>query len=99
MNIDVKDIKPILLKALNWLKRYAIITGIISIAIIYAYIILQINLLNQKEPSQDQVNEKLKNISQPSISEETVNKLKQLEENSTEVKSLFQDARDNPFNE
>lgn len=99
MNIDVKDIKPILLKALGWLKRYAIIIGIISIAIIYAYIILQINVLNKKEPSQDQVNEKLNTISQPSISEETVNKLKLLEENSTEVKSLFQDARDNPFNE
>ena len=99
MNIDIKTLKPILFKYLKWLKRYYIIIGIVVIALMYAYLIIQISLLNQREPTIEQVSEKLDKIVQPSVNEDMVNKLKQLEENSPEVQSLFQQARENPFQE
>ncbi len=99
MNVDVKEIKPLLLKAYGWLKRYSLIICIIVISLMYGYLMYQINNLNNRQPSQQEVTEKLEQIGQPSISEETVDKLKALEENSTEVQSLFQQARENPFQE
>lgn len=99
MNADLKDLKPILMKTLHWLKRYGLVIGLVVVAMMYAGLIIQINLLNRREPTDQQVTEKLEKIVQPSVNEDTVNKMKDLEENSAEVKSLFKDARDNPFQE
>lgn len=99
MNADVKDLKPILLKLLKWLKRYGLIIALVIVAGMYASLIIQINLLNRREPTNQQVTERLEKIIQPSVNEDTVTKMKDLEENSKEVKTLFQEARDNPFKE
>lgn len=99
MNKDLKDLKPILLKTLKWFKRYGLIIGLVVVAGIYASLIIQINLLNRREPTDQQVTERLEKIVQPSVNEDTITKMKDLEENSKQVKSLFQEARDNPFKE
>jgi hypothetical protein len=99
MNKDLKDLKPLLINLLHWFKRYGLMIGLIIVSLMYAGLIIQINLLNRRQPTDEQVNEKLEKIVQPSINEDTVNKLKDLEENSKEVKSLFKNARNNPFQE
>lgn len=99
MNADIKDIKPMLIKAYKWLKRYLVIIGIITVACIYSGLVIQINLLNRLEPTDEQVSEKLDKIVQPKIDEATIKKLETLEDNSSEVKALFKTARENPFQE
>lgn len=99
MNTDLKDIKPMIIKAFKWLKRYYLIISFIIVSIMYSGLVIQINLLNRREPTDDQFNEKIQKITQPKIDEATVKKLKQLESNSDEVKALFEDARQNPFKE
>lgn len=99
MNTDLKDLKPILIKASKWLKRYMLIISFIVVSLIYGGLVIQINLLNRKEPTDAQFNEKIQKITQPKIDEATVLKLKQLESNSDEVKALFKEARENPFQE
>lgn len=99
MNKDLKDLKPLLMNLLHWFKRYGLMIGLVVVSLMYAGLIIQINLLNRRQPTDEQVSEKLEKIVQPSVNEDTVNKLKDLEENSKEVKSLFKNARNNPFQE
>lgn len=97
MNTDLKDILPKLNNALAWLKRHQSTIIVLVIAGMYGFLILQINLLNKRQPSETAVQEQIKNIKRPNVSEQTANKLKALEDTSQETKALFQAARENPF--
>ena len=99
MNTDVKNILPLIFKALAWLRRHSVVISITVVAILYAALVVQINILNRKQPSDTSINEKVQTIKQLKIDQSTANKLKKLENNSSEVKTLFKDARENPFQE
>ena len=99
MNTDVKNILPLIFKALAWLRRHSVVFSITVVAILYAALVVQINILNRKQPSDTSINEKVQTIKQLKIDQSTANKLKKLENNSSEVKTLFKDARENPFQE
>lgn len=97
--LDISSLKSQLLRALNWFKRYYLVLGVVAVALIYGWLILQINLLNRREPSEADVAAKLQSIKQPKIDQKTVDKIQQLQDNSVEVQALFKSARDNPFQE
>ena len=99
MNTDVKNIRPLIFKALAWLRHHSVVISITVVAILYAALVVQINILNRKQPSDTSINEKVQTIKQLKIDQSTANKLKKLENNSSEVKTLFKDARENPFQE
>ncbi|MCX6728077.1 MAG: hypothetical protein WCO19_02175 [Candidatus Saccharibacteria bacterium] len=99
MNTDVKNILPLIFKALAWLRHHSVVISITVVAILYAALVVQINILNRKQPSDTSINEKVQTIKQLKIDQSTANKLKKLENNSSEVKTLFKDARENPFQE
>lgn len=83
--------------ALAWLRRHQSIIFIVVVACMYGFLILQINLLSLRQPSETAVQEKIQTIKRPNISKETAEKLKSLEGSSEETKALFQAARENPF--
>ncbi len=97
MNADLKDLKPYVQKALRWLKLHWMIVGILAVLFLYGWLVLQINLLSSREPSEDAVTEKLQTIKRPRIDQATIDRIQQLQDNSSEVKALFKQARDNPF--
>lgn len=99
MSKDLKDFKPQLIKTGAWLKRYSPMLLFIMVAGMYAFLILQINILSHQEPSDAAVRERIQTVKKPSIDANTADKLKALEDNSQEVKALFEEARDNPFQE
>lgn len=86
---------PILKKVLKYGHVIFIVTALAS----YSFLVWRINSLSQAKPSQDQLTEKLNDIRLPKIDQSVVDKLKQLEDNSVEVKSLLDSARENPFHE
>lgn len=92
-------VKPKLIATTAWARRYYRIIGIVLIAILYGGLVVQINLLNRREPSDDAVTEKLQTIKRPKIDQQTTDKLQQLQDNSNAVQALFKSARDNPFQE
>lgn len=99
MNIEVKDI-PVKLRGLQAKgKRYIVMGFFIFLALLYGGIIVRINMLNRQEPTEEAVTEKLQNAKRPRIDQDTINKIKELEDNSVDVQSLFKDARNNPFQE
>lgn len=99
MHIEVKDI-PAKLRDLRVKgKRYIVMSFFIFLALLYGGIIVRINMLNRQEPTEEAVTEKLQNAKRPRIDQDTINKIKELEDNSVDVQSLFKDARNNPFQE
>lgn len=98
-NLDLGAFGP-KLKALGTkLGKYTGIIFVVGLLGMYSFLVFRINNLTTGEPSEDAVAEKLQTVARPRIDESAVDKIEQLEDNSTEVKSLFDTARDNPFHE
>ncbi len=99
MKLNIKAILAKLSGILNRLRKFAAILFILSISLMYAFLILRINQLAQSEPNQDSVTERLETITRPKIDEESAARLEALEDQNVQVQSLFNQARSNPFSE
>lgn len=80
-------------------KRYRVFLFIVTFLGIYAFLIVRINSLTQGEPSVSELNQGPGTIKRLQLDQDSVNKLKELEEQNIEVRALFKQARDNPFTE
>ena len=98
-NFSIKNFPNLLLLRLKKAARYGAVIFIVSALLAYGFLVWRINALNQAKPSDDQLTEKLNDIRLPKIDQSTIDKLKQLEDNSEEIKALIENARENPFNE
>ena len=66
---------------------------------LYGYIVWRINVLSTAPPSTADVSSAQQNVNLPRIPESTVQKLQGLQDNSVRVQTLFNAARQNPFQE
>lgn len=80
-------------------RRYLPIMVFVVFMLLSAGLVLQINRLSRQEPSEDAVTEKLTSIKTPKVDQATLNKIQQLQDQNVDVKSLFDQARNNPFSE
>jgi hypothetical protein len=96
-DLDIKAIPVLLKKLQKILQRYSVIIFILTILGIYGFLVFQIRQLSVAEPDQDQVTEQLKTTPRIKIDEESIAKIKQLEDQNVGVQALFKSARDNPF--
>mgnify|MGYP003537540204 CR=1 FL=1 len=99
MNFEVKDIPAKIVPIVNKLKRYVPVIFIVFVSLILGFLITRISTYAQTEPSEDAVTEKLTTVQRPKIDENALKKIEQLEDQNIDVKSLFQQARENPFSE
>lgn len=97
--LPINNLIHVINRLLTWAKRHALIIVFLWAAILYVGLILHINNLNQREPTDDAVAEKLQTIKRPKVDQSIIDKLQNLQDNSTDVQSLFKAARDNPFQE
>lgn len=81
------------------LKRYIVIIVIILFGAMYGYLIYTSGQEAARQPSESKVNEQFQGTSRPKLDESIANQLHELETQNIEVKSLFDEARDNPFSE
>lgn len=97
MNINsiITRIQPVA----AYIKRYRVIMFALFFLAMYTYLIVQINTLAQSEPDPAVVAENINTVKRLKVDQSSINKILELEEQNIEVKSLFQDARDNPFTE
>lgn len=93
------NIKAKLLPLVKWFQKHYVVVGIVSVLALYSWLVVNINLLNRREPDEDTYTEQLQTIKKPTISQSTIDKLTQLEENNIEIQTLFKQARQNPFQE
>lgn len=99
MSINLATLKVSLGKTGARARRYAVPLFLLFLIGIYSFLAWQIVTLNQVEPDPSVVSAKLKVAGVPRIDEDVLNKIQQLQDNSVEVQTLFDQARSNPFQE
>ena len=99
-----KDEKPALKQQLqsvvaksSGLRKYSWLALLVLIALLYGYVLVKINGFLSATPSSSAVASNLKTSVSPSINQNVVNQLNQLQNNSVSVQALFDQARSNPF--
>lgn len=93
-----KDLKSQLQDALHQMFHYRIVIFLAVIALVYGFVAWRVNTLVHVEPTSGQVASEL-HATSPKIDQATVDKIKQLQDNSVNVQALFDQARQNPFHE
>ncbi len=99
INLNLNDITARIRPILQKLRHYVVFIFFIVVALMYTFLVFRINSLSSQEPTDDQVTEGLQTVRRPKIDQNALNKIQQLQDNSEEVRSLFKQARDNPFQE
>ena len=91
------DVELAIKKYLILIAKYKIIIFILIIAIVYGYMLYQINSLSNKSPSTNAVQANTSPNTFIHINPSEVQKLMSLKNNSVNVKALFSQSRNNPF--
>lgn len=99
MNIEIKNITKIGPKIVKIFDRYKVIFLMIVLLLIFGLLVINIGRYSTRDPSQSEIDERIKTVQVPKIDQEAVSKILELEDQNIEVKSLFEDARNNPFSE
>lgn len=99
MKLNVKNIQEIIYKCLLFFKKYAVFIFVLIGFGIFGFLVFRIRTLANREPSETTVNEKIGQNKPISVDESAVKKVEQLKATNVEVKALFEQSRDNPFQE
>lgn len=78
---------------------YKAFSFFLMLAVLYGFIVWRINVLSNAPPSSADLSSASQGASQPQIDQATVGKIQSLQDNSVNVQSLFDQARQNPFQE
>ncbi|USN95182.1 MAG: hypothetical protein H6793_02480 [Candidatus Nomurabacteria bacterium] len=99
MNLNTSTIRPRIEKLARFIKKNAVFLFVVSGLIIIAYLTFNIRLLANKEPSESAIAEKSSENKPINIDESAVKQIKQLQAVNLEIRALFEQYRDNPFQE
>ena len=61
------------------------------------FLVIRIGELSRSEPSQEQIDERLQNIKAPKVDQTAIDSLKSLQDRNISISSLFDNGRNNPF--
>jgi hypothetical protein len=98
-DLKLKELLQKLLPLMGFFKKYIVLIFILGLVGIYGFLVFRINTLNNVEPSEDAVSDQLQTVTRPKIDKASVDKIQQLQGQNVEVKTLFDQARNNPFSE
>jgi len=92
-----KDIKQKLDVILRQTSRHISFVAILAVLLAYIFVVWQISHLATAEP--DQSEQASVSTKMPKIDQNAINQIQSLEQNNTQVHALFNQARNNPFQE
>ncbi len=96
-NIDIKELKAQARKVSKILAKHASFIAIMVVLMAYLLVVWKISGLASAEPSDDA--SQVASASIPKIDKNAIKQIQTLEQNNTQVHSLFNQARTNPFQE
>lgn len=98
---NFRDTKQSLLEKLSYVShiilRYKFALFLIFIVLLYGLIVFRVNVLNSAHPSAEAVDSQVKSARLPHIDQSVVDQLETLRDNSVNVQALFDQERNNPF--
>ena len=96
LNISaLKRFEPVI----ETLKKNRTFISILIVLCVFGFIVYRISYFNGAEPTETAIEEQLKTSTRPKIDKALVEKLVNLESDNIQVKSLFNQVRENPFSE
>ncbi len=95
-NLDIKQLGTTFKGLFGKLQTYAGFIFIITILLIYSFLVFRISQLSQAEPDEAVIAEQQR-IKRLKIDQNALTKIQQLEDQNVGVQALFESARDNPF--
>lgn len=98
-DLDMKKVNFKQLAAL-FSKRFGkhlIFAAVLLVLLVYVFIVFRINSLAKADPSPDQ--QVTASNSVPKVDPKAIKQIEELEQSNTEVHALFENARNNPFQE
>jgi len=95
--LNLASLRELLGTVLQKLQRYSLLLFLVFIGALYGIIIMQINSLSNMQPSSLDINNQVKAAQLPHIDQSVVKQLESLQDNSVNVQTLFNEARNNPF--
>lgn len=98
ININLKDLPQKLAESGQRLLGLAPFLFILIAAALYGFLLLRIATLSNIQPDASSVNSEISKLS-PHIDQKAADQLQGLEDNSVNVQTLFNQARNNPFGE
>ena len=97
-DIDLKQISALGQGARKQFSRYAGFTFFVVVLCIYSFLVFKIGALSQAEPSEADIAQQ-NTVKRLRLDQDSISKIEQLEDQNVGVQSLFNTARDNPFQE
>lgn len=98
-DLDLKALKRQLLNLLKLEKRHAAFIGIMFVLLVYLLTVWRIGQLAGAEPSIEQQTAADNTGKVLRVDKAAIKQIQELEHNSTDIQSLFNEARKNPFRE
>lgn len=93
----MNDLEHQLQDLLKQALRFRLPLFLAMLAIVYGFILWRVSTLSDVPPAPDALSQAIS--ASPHIDQATVDKVKQLQDNSVNVRALFDHARKNPFKE
>jgi hypothetical protein len=97
MKFEPKELPALALEGLSRIRRYAIVLFLLLVAAVYGFLLLHIGNLHNVQPGSVDSSQQTTAAATPHIDPKLVKQLQQLQDNSVNVKTLFDQARSNPF--
>lgn len=99
IKIDFKTLRPKLKKVLRVVNKHATFVAILLTLLAYVFVVWRISHLATADPSPDAQSAATASTSIPKVDKKAIQQIQSLAQNNTEVQSLFENARNNPFQE
>ena len=99
MNTSINDLQKQVQPIGRWARKYAAFIYVLIILGVYVFLVQYIGGLIQDEPGQAAIDSKLTPVNRLKIDQDALQQITELESQNIEVKTLFDQARQNPFTE
>jgi len=97
--LDTKQLTAQATQIIAFLKKYAVLIFVLIALGIFGFLVLRVRTLVSTEPSEAAIEEKIGQAKPITIDSSAVAKIQKLQATNVEVKALFDNTRDNPFQE
>jgi predicted PurR-regulated permease PerM len=94
---SLNGLKPAVSKFIRKYAKHAAFGAILVVLLVYILVVFKINSLAKAEPGPDQSAQAANLI--PKVNQKAVDQIQSLEQSNTQIHSLFESARNNPFQE
>ncbi len=98
-NLDLAFAKTFSEKLLKIFIKHAAFIAILTVLVAYLFVVWRISKLASAEPTPEQQSAALAASNIPKVSGKDIEAIQSLEQNNTQIHSLFDAARNNPFQE